>query len=59
MTSTELSRHFDSHGLAVVSGTDFGPAGEGHVCISFASDLASLIDDLHKFSQGVRLIVPR
>jgi len=44
-------------GVATVAGTDFGPMGEGHIRISYATDMATLekgMQRLHKFFEDVK-----
>lgn len=54
LSMDDLLWHLAGTGLAVRSGTDFGRSGEGHVRLSFATDMVSLIDGLHKLVDVIR-----
>ena len=53
--STEqlAARLLEAHGLAVLPGTGFGPAGAGHLRLSFAVPLADLDLALERLRQFV------
>lgn len=53
LTSQELVDAFAAGGVLVRSGAEFGPSGEGHVRISFATDDASLAEGLRRFAAVV------
>jgi aspartate aminotransferase len=42
LTSKEMTAFLDQRGLAARSGTEFGPAGEGYIRLSFVSDRESI-----------------
>ncbi|MGO2660522.1 MAG: pyridoxal phosphate-dependent aminotransferase [Mycetocola reblochoni] len=46
LNSTELVAAFADGGVLLRAGTEYGPSGEGHVRISFATDDASLVEGL-------------
>ncbi|MCA4131641.1 pyridoxal phosphate-dependent aminotransferase [Arthrobacter sp. M4] len=54
LSSDEMVARFADAGVLVRSGTEFGPSGEGHVRISFATDVASLDEGLRRFAQAVK-----
>jgi aspartate aminotransferase len=56
-SSDQMTQHFAENGVIVRSGTEYGPSGEGHVRISFATDIASLIDGMERFVDTVRTLV--
>jgi hypothetical protein len=45
ISSDELTARMADGGVLVRSGREYGPSGEGHFCISFATDLDSLEED--------------
>lgn len=49
LTSDEMVARFTDAGVLVRSGSEFGPSGEGHIRISFATDVASLEEGLRRF----------
>lgn len=53
LTSQELVDAFAAGGVLVRSGAEFGPSGEGHVRISFATDETSLAEGLRRFAAVV------
>ena len=57
LTSDEMTQRFAANGVIVRSGSEFGPSGEGHVRISFATDRESLIDGMKRFVETVGTIV--
>ncbi|SDX49273.1 aspartate aminotransferase [Arthrobacter sp. cf158] len=52
--SDEMVARFAQAGVLVRSGSEFGPSGEGHVRLSFATDAASLDEGLRRFAAAVR-----
>lgn len=49
LTSEDFAtRALEEHGIAILPGTDFGPAGEGFVRLSFASSEKRLEEALHR-----------
>lgn len=54
LTSDEMTARFAESGVLVRSGSEFGPSGEGHIRISFATDVASLEEGLRRFIAAVR-----
>lgn len=53
LTSQELVDAFAAGGVLVRSGAEFGPSGEGHVRLSFATDETSLAEGLRRFAAVV------
>ncbi len=53
LSSAELVDAFAAGGVLVRSGAEFGPSGEGHVRISFATDEESLTEGLRRFGEVV------
>ncbi|MFJ4208007.1 pyridoxal phosphate-dependent aminotransferase [Paenarthrobacter sp. NPDC089675] len=49
LASDEMVDRFAEAGVLVRSGSEFGPSGEGHIRISFATDTASLEEGLRRF----------
>lgn len=49
LTSDEMVARFAASGVLVRSGSEFGPSGEGHVRLSFATDIATLKEGLDRF----------
>jgi aspartate aminotransferase len=49
LSSDEMVARFAEAGVMVRSGSEFGPSGEGHIRISFATDTASLDEGLRRF----------
>jgi aspartate aminotransferase len=49
LSSGQLVRRFADGGVLVRAGSEFGPSGEGHVRLSFATDEASLEEGLRRF----------
>jgi len=54
LTSDEMAARFAEAGVLVRSGSEFGPSGEGHIRISFATDVDSLKEGLVRFASTVR-----
>lgn len=57
LTSDQMTAQFAEGGVIVRSGSEFGPSGEGHVRLSFATDAASLREGLDRFTAVARRIV--
>jgi aspartate/methionine/tyrosine aminotransferase len=52
-TSGELADFFlHEAGVALLSGTSFGVAGEGHLRLSYANDLSSLREAVHRLAEA-------
>ncbi|MGP0221470.1 pyridoxal phosphate-dependent aminotransferase [Paenarthrobacter sp. NCHU4564] len=49
LSSDEMVARFAAAGVLVRSGSEFGPSGEGHVRLSFATDIATLKEGLDRF----------
>jgi aspartate aminotransferase len=54
LSSDEMTARFAEAGVLVRSGSEFGPSGEGHIRISFATDVGSLEEGLRRFVATVR-----
>jgi aspartate aminotransferase len=54
LSSEQLAERFAAGGVLVRAGSEFGPSGEGHVRVSFATDEASLIEGLRRFAAVAR-----
>lgn len=54
LTSDELTARFAAAGVLVRSGSEFGPSGEGHIRISFATDVDSLKEGIARFAATVK-----
>mgnify|MGYP001305678549 CR=1 FL=1 len=55
MSSKELaSLLLTEAGVAVLPGTDFGERGEGHIRLSYAGDMESLVSGLEKISHTLQ-----
>ena len=54
LSSDEMAARFAEAGVMVRSGSEFGPSGEGHVRLSFATDHASLTEGLRRFEAAVK-----
>jgi aspartate aminotransferase len=54
LSSEQLAERFAAGGVLVRAGSEFGPSGEGHVRVSFATDEASLAEGLRRFAAVVR-----
>lgn len=57
LSSDEMTARFTEAGVLVRSGSEFGPSGEGHIRISFATDVESLKEGLARFASTVRELV--
>ncbi len=56
LSSLDLLEKFRAGGVLVRSGAEFGPSGEGHVRLSFATSEASLVEGLRRFRRVVENI---
>ncbi|NVM99856.1 pyridoxal phosphate-dependent aminotransferase [Arthrobacter sp. SDTb3-6] len=54
LSSDEMAARFVRAGVLVRSGSEFGPSGEGHIRISFATDVSGLEEGLRRFVATVR-----
>lgn len=54
--STEVVAHLKTAGVAVRPGSEFGPSGEGHLRLCFATDPDTLREALRRFADGMRTI---
>lgn len=54
LSSDEMAARCAEAGVMVRSGSEFGPSGEGHVRLSFATDHASLKEGLRRFEAAVK-----
>lgn len=54
--SDDLTERLAEGGVLVRSGTEFGPSGEGHVRISFATELSTLDAGLKRFANIIRAL---
>ncbi|MFC7593684.1 pyridoxal phosphate-dependent aminotransferase [Terrabacter sp. GCM10028922] len=54
LTSGQLAGRFAEGGVLVRAGSEFGPSGEGHVRLSFATDEASLREGMRRFAEVVK-----
>ncbi len=60
LAAAELSRKLlDEAGVAALPGTAFGPAGEGHLRLSYASSLANLSEAIDRIGKFLGARVPR
>ncbi|MEN8585088.1 pyridoxal phosphate-dependent aminotransferase [Burkholderia sp. RS01] len=57
LSSDEMTARFAEAGVLVRSGSEFGPSGEGHIRISFATDVDSLTGGLARFAATVKELV--
>lgn len=58
LSSDEMTDRFAEAGVLVRSGNEFGPSGEGHIRISFATDIASLEEARRRFIATVEHLPP-
>lgn len=56
LSSVELVQRFADGGVLVRAGSEFGPSGEGHVRLSFATDEAALEEGLRRFTQVINVL---
>lgn len=54
LSAEQLAGRFAEGGVLLRAGTEFGPSGEGHVRLSFATDEASLEHGLDRFVRVVK-----
>jgi aspartate aminotransferase len=54
LSSTELTRQLADAGVLVRSGWEYGPSGEGHIRISYATDVASLREGMSRLTATLR-----
>lgn len=54
LSSEQLAERFSEGGVQVRAGSEFGPSGESHVRVSFATDDSSLEEGLRRFAAVVR-----
>lgn len=52
--SHEITTRLAADGVLVRAGREFGPSGEGHLRVSFATDLATLEEGLDRLATGLR-----
>lgn len=57
LTSDEMTARFAAAGVIVRSGSEFGPSGEGHVRLSFATDPETLKAGLDRFIAAAQSFV--
>lgn len=57
LSSAEMAQRFAAGGVLVRAGSEFGPSGEGHVRLSFATDDEALAEGLRRFAEVVRTLV--
>ncbi|WP_319095521.1 pyridoxal phosphate-dependent aminotransferase [Streptomyces sp. WI04-05A] len=56
LSSVELVQRFADGGVLVRAGSEFGPSGEGHVRLSFATDEAALEEGLRRFTHVIKAL---
>ena len=56
LTSEALTDHFLQHGVAVRSGTEFGPRGEGYIRLTFAGETTRFQPGLERMDKAMRLL---
>ncbi|WNM31977.1 pyridoxal phosphate-dependent aminotransferase [Streptomyces sp. Li-HN-5-11] len=56
LSSEELAQRCADAGVLVRAGSEFGPSGEGHLRLSFATDEASLEEGLRRFADAVKAL---
>lgn len=54
LSSEQMTDRLTRAGVVVRAGSEFGPSGEGHVRLSFATDRVSLAEGLRRFETAVR-----
>ena len=52
MPSVDMVRFFTENGVAVRSGTEFGPAGEGHVRLTFAASDEEILEGIERLGRA-------
>ena len=58
MSSGQLTDHCLAHGVAVRSGTEFGPRGEGYIRLTFAGEVGTFKPGLERLDQAMRALRP-
>jgi aspartate aminotransferase len=56
LPSVELAQRLADGGVLVRAGSEFGPSGEGHIRLSFATDEASLEEGLRRFTHIINAL---
>jgi aspartate aminotransferase len=56
LKSAELTTRLAKSGVLVRSGSEYGPSGEGHIRISFASDMPQLREGMERIARCLRQI---
>ncbi|MGP3968325.1 pyridoxal phosphate-dependent aminotransferase [Streptomyces sp. 6N223] len=56
LSSEELVQRLADGGVLVRAGSEFGPSGEGHVRLSFATDEATLEEGLRRFAHVIKAL---
>lgn len=56
LSSVELVQRLADGGVLVRAGSEFGPSGEGHVRLSFATDEAALEEGLRRFTHVINAL---
>ncbi|MFJ6900597.1 pyridoxal phosphate-dependent aminotransferase [Streptomyces hokutonensis] len=56
LDSVELSARLRSHGVVVRAGREYGPTGEGHLRLSFATDLDTIAVGLDRIAEVLDLL---
>ncbi|KMS73375.1 hypothetical protein ACM01_19255 [Streptomyces viridochromogenes] len=56
LSSVELVQRLAEGGVLARAGSEFGPSGEGHVRLSFATDEASLEEGMRRFAQVIKTL---
>jgi aspartate aminotransferase len=56
LSSVELVQRLADGGVLVRAGSEFGPSGEGHIRLSFATDEASLEEGLRRFTHVIKAL---
>ncbi|MEU0452963.1 pyridoxal phosphate-dependent aminotransferase [Streptomyces sp. NPDC006129] len=56
LSSAELVQRLADGGVLVRAGSEFGPSGEGHIRLSFATDEASLEEGLRRFGRVIKAL---
>ncbi|GGJ40308.1 pyridoxal phosphate-dependent aminotransferase [Paenarthrobacter histidinolovorans] len=56
LNSVQMAERFAANGVIVRAGSEYGPSGEGHVRISFATDMESLNEGMKRFAETVQAI---
>jgi len=54
LTSEQLTAHLMRHGVAVRSGTEYGPRGEGFIRLCFAGEIAQFKPGLERLAEVMR-----